>query len=344
VSLCEFPCANLGDCPNLETICVSGACQPNLCGASANNGTLDSTCNVVGSNDGSCLPATVDGQNIGLCSQEGPEDAGCSPSATRTTIATACQAGEVCVASFGDSCGVLCDPFAFEPCGVGVPCVTPQGADARLGVCRPAGTTTSSSSGTTGTGTTTSSSSGSSTGGTTSGCSTAISPGEFQTCQTIADCGCPMDCVSDPAAGGQVCEYECTQTSDCPDLVTICQNGVCAVNQCGGATGNGSFNGTCNVEGTNDGTCEPLTLDGGFSSIGYCYQAGDATSSCDPSASRVNAASQICPPGFLCFGGVETFGGTCNQLCTPPGGQCPGGQFCSNIVNEPDLGICITGL
>lgn len=148
--------------------------------------------------------------------------------------------------------------------------------------------------------------------------------------------------MADAAAGGLVCESACQTTADCPNLVTTCQTGSCAVNVCGGATGNGSFNSTCNVEGQGDGTCEPLTLDGGLSSVGYCSQAGVASGGCDPSASRGTAPSEICPPGALCFGGVATFGGTCNQLCDPVGGACPAGQFCSGIVDEPDLGVCLS--
>ncbi len=150
-----------------------------------------------------------------------------------------------------------------------------------------------------------------------------------------------MGCTQDSAAGGSVCEYECVTVSDCPDVATLCLSGFCAVNQCGGGTGNGQFNSTCNAQGTNDGTCEPLTLDAGLSSIGYCIQAGTDTGPCDPNPTRLTPGSQVCLPGSLCFGGIATFGGTCNQLCNPPSGTCPRGQACSPIVNEPALGICL---
>jgi hypothetical protein len=359
VSLCERSCLSLSDCPDLETLCTSGECQPNACG-SGFDGTLDSDCNVVATNDGSCLPSTIGTLNVGLCSQGGPEDVGCSPTATRATIAQACIPGDFCAAALESVCAPLCDPFAFESCGLTATCTPLAGQDPRLGVCEPKGTTGTTSGSTTGvtsgtsSGTTSGSTgntgtsgatTGTTSGGSTSGsCSTTVTPSEFETCQNDLDCGCPLTCTRDLAAGGQVCEYPCLDTSDCANLFTTCQNGFCSVNQCGGNTGNGTFDSTCNVLGTNDGTCEPLTLNDGISSVGYCVQAGSAAGNCDPSASRITPASQICPAGELCFGGVETFGGTCNQLCNPQSGSCTDqSQFCSAIVNEPDLGICIDG-
>ena len=150
-----------------------------------------------------------------------------------------------------------------------------------------------------------------------------------------------MRCVDDFAAGGSVCEYPCQITANCPNLATLCSGSVCSINQCGNATGNGVFDGLCNAVGTNDGTCMPLTLDAGLSSIGYCYQGGSSLGNCNPSATRSDL-QRVCTPGFGCFGGSLTFGGTCNQLCAVnAGGTCPPGQVCSGIVNEPDLGICI---
>jgi hypothetical protein len=142
-------------------------------------------------------------------------------------------------------------------------------------------------------------------------------------------------------AGGQVCEYTCAGDGDCPDLVTVCVQGICNVDPCGQGTNNGTFNSICNAEGDGDGTCLPLTNDGG-ASFGYCYQGGSSDgTNCDPSGTR-DDLSRVCPAGSICFGGAVDFGGTCNVICDPnQGGPCPGGQFCSYIVNEPDLGICI---
>ncbi len=84
----------------------------------------------------------------------------------------------------------------------------------------------------------------------------------------------------------------------------------------------------------------PLTLDGG-TSLGYCYQGGTATGNCDPAGTRSDL-SRVCLAGSMCFGGAVNFGGTCNQICDPyQTTACPPNQYCSFIVNEPDLGICV---
>jgi hypothetical protein len=347
-SLCETPCQTASDCPILYTICQGGTCQPNLCGGLAGppNGTLDGTCNAIGTNDGSCVPMLFGSGTVGLCYQGGGAIQACDTSATRADLADACAPDLVCLPNgVGGQCETLCNP-ALDPttCPGAGPCVEPLSADPDLGICEPTG-------GTTGTGST-GGNSGGSTGGVTggnnggtsggsSGCPSPVPPSEFSTCQTQNDCGCPLECAFDAAAGGQVCEYPCQTTDQCPDLVTVCTSqGVCQVNPCGTGTSNGTFDSTCNVIGTNDGTCLPL-INGAGISVGYCSQGGTSTSDCDPNGTR-NDLSQVCPAGQDCFGGAVGFGGTCNEICDPnQTGNCPKNQYCSFIVNEPDLGICV---
>ncbi|HUB09788.1 MAG TPA: hypothetical protein VMB50_22490, partial [Myxococcales bacterium] len=299
-------------------------------------------------NDGTCVPEVVQGVTVGLCYQAGPTPSSCDPAATRADLGNACVTGDYCFTSPGGGfpgggCVPICLPgTACSVAGAAGNCVTALASDPELGVCQlnPSTTGGTGTGGTTG-GVTSGGSGG--TGGTT-GCPSSAVPAEFSPCHTQDDCGCPFICTSDVRAGGQVCEYPCQQTSDCPDLVTVCGNqGACNVDGCGPGTGNGTFNGLCSVPGVGkqDGTCLPLTDDGGIS-LGYCYQAGTSPETgCDPSGTRGDL-SRVCPAGQMCFGGAITFGGTCNQICDPQvGGPCPGGQYCSYIVNEPLLGICI---
>jgi hypothetical protein len=359
--ICETPCQTNADCPILYTVCQGGSCQPNLCGGLAGppNGTLDGICGVVGSNDGSCVPMLFGPETVGLCYQGGGSIQVCDPAATRADVQNACTPGMVCLPVGGSGqCDTLCNPVTSPTtCPAAGPCVEPLSADPDLGICEPGSSSSGSSSsngssgGTTGGGSTTSgASSGGHTGGGSSsggggstGCPSSAPPVEFSVCQTQLDCGCPLECAFDAWAGGRVCEDPCQQTSDCPDLVTVCTSqGVCQVNPCGQGTNNGTFDSTCNVLGVNDGTCIPLTNDGG-GSLGYCWQGGSSgPTNCNPDGTR-NDLPQVCPAGQQCFGGGVDFGGTCNTICNPnQGGGCPANQFCSFIVNEPDLGICIT--
>jgi hypothetical protein len=356
--LCERPCQSLSDCPVLYTTCQGGSCQPNLCGGLGGppNGTLDGTCNVVSGNDGSCVPMLFGGSTVGLCYQGGAFEGRCDPSATRSNDPTgACAAAWVCLpAGAGNlgQCQLLCNPALPTSCPGAGPCVEPLGADPELGICEPGSSSGGTSSGGSSGGTSSSlggSSGGSTSGGTSSGTSStggsSSSSGgsssrgtvaELEGCQTTDNCGFPLECVYDALAGGEVCEYQCQASSDCPNLVTVCSQGVCHVNPCS------AFDGTCNATGTNDGTCMPLTNDGGASQ-GYCYQGGSSDGTdCDPDGTR-DDLSRVCPAGQMCYGGAVSFGGTCNAICDPQqGGPCPNNQFCSYIVNEPDLGICIS--
>ncbi len=117
------------------------------------------------------------------------------------------------------------------------------------------------------------------------------------------------------------------------------------MNGCGPGTGNGSFNSTCNVVGTDDGTCTPLLLaDGG--TLGVCAQGGTATSTCNSDANRLDLI-QVCGPGQTCVGGAIGLGGICGDVCDPQlgatgGGRCTGGELCAIEVDDPLTGACYT--
>lgn len=188
-----------------------------------------------------------------------------------------------------------------------------------------------------------SSSSGGSSGGPV--CNPTATPVEFLPCTTVADCACPMLCVSDPLAveggGGKVCEYSCQQLSQCPNLVTICNGTYCHINACGGSTGNGSYNSFCNVVGTDDGSCIPLEQANGTES-GVCAQGGTATTTCNYDANR-NEPAEVCVAGMVCIGGGIGSGGVCGDVCDPnQGGPCPAGQQCAFTVDDPLAGACYT--
>jgi hypothetical protein len=340
-ALCEAPCETLDDCLMLDTACSGETCRPIFCGPQAvagpQNGELDGTCNAIGQGDGSCLPSILNGQKVGLCSQGGPAQTNCDPDATRSDLSQACVAGDVCLSqSGGGQCFTLCDPIAPAPCSPGMACQIPVATNPRLGVCEPSQGTTGGTGGS-GTGGATGGTGGGTTGGTTGNCDPSIQSSEFQNCST-AGCGCPLTCVNDPVRGAPVCEYPCMPGSGCSDPQTSCDvdAGACGFNSCGPE----DFNSVCDATGTDDGTCVPETFDG-VTSVGICIQGGTATTSCNPEGTRTDPA-QLCTPGSWCIGVGPV--GECNLLCDPGTGiGCPFDQFCTAIVDEPDLGICIGG-
>jgi hypothetical protein len=291
---------------------------------------------MVGTNDGSCIPQSLNDMNVGLCSLGGSAATICNPAATRMDLSDACVAGDVCLLLTGKAnCFTMCDHLEHAPCGSGMDCIVPLSTNSRLGICEPSSASTGGSTSTGGTGGTTA-------GGSDGGCSETATLEEFQDCTSDSDCGCPLVCNQDPLqrVNTSVCEFPCS--AGCPDPLTICADGgsVCVTHGCGGDTGNGSFNSTCNVDGTGDGTCEPELL--GDTSVGWCFLGGTSgfdAGDCD--LLPTTEASELCPPGSLCFGVVT---GSCNVLCDPDTGTgCPSGSVCVGIIDQPDLGVCIGG-
>ena len=348
-SLCEYGCKTLSDCPSLYTDCRRHHCEPNLCGVSfggPQNGTIDGTCNVPGADGGSCVPVVLQGFTFGLCVQGGSAQLGCDPQATRSDLGLACVAGDVCSPLSGNQCAQLCDPTVNGPsCPPNSGCVGLSSSDPRLGVCMFAGTGGNSggSGPSTGGGSSGGSSGGNSggSGSSTGGSSTGGCGGgnEFAPCQTEQDCSCGLVCVNNNL-GESACEHLCQNSAQCPTLYTVCSGISCTYDLCGASLGgpaNGTLDGPCNAQGTNDGTCAPLPPDGG-SQFGLCFQGGGATSSCSVSTTRPNlqtacGVGQICGPSFS--------GDVCYTLCNPNAPKCKAGSSCTVIdPQDPLYGVC----
>jgi hypothetical protein len=246
-----------------------------------------------------------------------------------------------CVAD-GDCCPTSpteCGEAGLSGCVFGVcaygppPCGTSGGSSGGTSGGTGTGGNAGSSGGTVG------GSSGGSTGGPES-CNPNASPVEFLTCASPSGCGCPLLCVHD-ALAGQVCEYPCTATDQCPDLLTVCNGANCQLDGCGPGTGNGSYNSFCTVTSTDDGSCIPLQLTDG-TVYGVCAQGGSAVTTCNATANREDL-SQVCQGGMVCIGGAIGTGGVCGDVCDPnQGGPCPSGQECAFTVDDPLAGACYT--
>jgi len=187
--------------------------------------------------------------------------------------------------------------------------------------------------------------------------------GDYVSCSTSVDCQCPLLCGLDSVlgaddAGGSICVTKCSTTSECPDIFTSCQNGLCLSNICEADGGGGAFMGACNAAGENDGTCEPQLSRTTQEIIGVCFQAGTVDidgGNCDPNqqafalASAGNkkrpGASALCPVGYQCVATKATTG-TCKQLCDPvfdglsdtDAGGCLFGQDCVPIGPDTSYG------
>jgi hypothetical protein len=383
-SICEQTCQSTSDCSALYTTCQNGTCAPNVCGL-AGNGQIDGTCNASGQNDGTCLAISIDGFNLGLCYQGGQATSSCSLTATRQNLSQDCIAGDFCAGAIceqvcnpngsvpcptGDTCIA---PSAMEPelgfciggagsssgssgtagCSGPPPaCTCPKGC-----FCQPVcendawtcaeactgGTSSSSSSGSASSSGSSAGSSGSSSGG---GCNPQLAANELNPCQNSSDCGCPTVCINDAIAGQQVCEYPCTQTSECPDIHTICTGVSCTVDICGVAIGgppNGTLDGPCNSAGTDDGTCIPTAPSDGGQTFGICTEGGNSQTNCNTTATR-SEPSELCAEGYVCGQGLGSSNvcyQVCNPLVTSNPPVCHSNQTCTAFdTSDPELGVC----
>jgi hypothetical protein len=208
---------------------------------------------------------------------------------------------------------------------------------------------------------------------------------EFQPCTQASDCLCGlMNCVNDPSLNqggltlGTVCEYRCTQDSDCISFDSYCaEGGSCAPVFCGGTTGNGSYGGSCTVRSAGDGTCIPTLLQGSSGMLGphpgsgsppvetgFCIQGGTSTTDCasQATATGVNIAigidrtnvgpSDLCAPGMICNTTFAFDAGwsRCGWSCYPPTPSdpaCPSGDSCLGIpgacvdASSPAGPVCV---
>ena len=123
--VCEYPCLQLGDCPNLLTVCKGTSCQLNGCGSGTSNGAFNSFCTVVSGNDGTCQPLSVDAGVVGLCQQGGAATQACNATADRHNLPEACVAGMICIGGgigSGGVCGDACNPNGPNSCPAGQTC------------------------------------------------------------------------------------------------------------------------------------------------------------------------------------------------------------------------------
>ena len=137
----------------------------------------------------------------------------------------------------------------------------------------------SAESGTAGTTTGRATSSGSGSSGS-PGCVSGVSSSEFDPCQATGKCGCPFECAGQPA----VCELPCQSDETRISSIRAAWQDACSTVACGGASGNGMYNSTCQLSQSAEvGTCNVVQLvDGGFTAL--CYAAGTADGGCNPVA------------------------------------------------------------
>jgi hypothetical protein len=124
--VCEYPCQQLSQCPDLLTVCNGANCHLNGCGGSTGNGSYNSFCNVVGVDDGTCIPLQqANGTAYGVCAQGGSAETACNATANRSELSEDCVAGMVCIGGAigtGGVCGDACDPNQGGPCPAGQDC------------------------------------------------------------------------------------------------------------------------------------------------------------------------------------------------------------------------------
>jgi hypothetical protein len=346
-SVCEQPCSTRADCAVFYESCRSDSCVLVFCGEflpgdAGPNGIIDGPCNFAGSADGTCLPQ-ANGETP-LCIPGGTARSDCAALFTSDLAASdLCPPGQGCVALDGGDrgrCLRLCDPTAGEnTCPPGGVCGTPDAIHRpQLGVCLPEGT---------------------------GGCADGLPTVEWQACGPPDACGCPGMCVSDPMNGasvpGDVCEFTCGTTVDCPDLGTHCVDGFCRVNFCAtdaaGRPAPGHFDGPCDAASHGDGICIPggLLTDAG-QAVGVCVQAGDATGRCDSSLTHFDvlgrdrgpnpfaltraALASVCSVGLDCFPTPD--GGACLVACDPLAvdAGCAADDGCAPDPETSSIGYC----
>ncbi len=117
---CEPQCLTNFDCPDLGYACNGTYCQFNTCGADSGNGSFNSTCDVIGIDDGTCVPSKLNGMTIGKCYQGGTASTCCNgnglrpPSDTEAGFAEICEAGFICSGTPTGECGAICTPHMHE--------------------------------------------------------------------------------------------------------------------------------------------------------------------------------------------------------------------------------------
>jgi hypothetical protein len=168
-------------------------------------------------------------------------------------------------------------------------------------------------------------------------------PGETQVCLATVGCASQgLQCTPGFSLGTQpvsICLYTCSQTSECPNVLTSCQsiNGmpVCFLNYCA-QNGTGYFQ-PCPSATADDGMCLPYGSAGG--TIGICNGTGALTSGATCTGSRANGTTDgLCATGLTCTTYSSATGGTvsvCQDVCdssaNPTGPTCGSADLCAGF-------------
>ncbi len=169
-------------------------------------------------------------------------------------------------------------------------------------------------------------------------------PVDGEPCLPTPGCqGTGITCVETQNNSGSVCTATCTSTSQCPALgetckpSTVVKGSVCTPNECS------DYFGTCNASGTNDGTCEVISIGDLFScsdpdGCGVCVQGGNVQ---DGNPCDQTRGSNFCQTGSTCSANSD--GNTmCAPICSPYNGPtlCPYGYGCYWPIGQ-NIGTCV---
>ena len=195
------------------------------------------------------------------------------------------------------------------------------------------------------------------------GLGTCGPPEELDPCSTSTGCATSdLSCLEIFAHTGiYVCLRACQSIADCPNPTTTCFDDsslgekVCFYNVCGPdwplpfpPVSGPSYYGSCNAQGTGDGTCLPVESQLG--TVGVCLQGGDVVSGGVCSLMRTDGGQGLCPTGTLC-GSIGTLNiYSCDPVCAATangqldggGPNCAQGSICASAANlSYDFGACL---
>ncbi len=128
--------------------------------------------------------------------------------------------------------------------------------------------------------------------------------------------------------------------AQCPNAQTVCDNGTCSLNICGGKSGNGKYNSTCSV-GSEQGTCAPKGS--GKDEYGICYAGGSSDGGCSNTAPK--GSTQLCVAGQYCVPNPNGPGEICRPVCDPGFGgggnaQCAADGYNAGCFPIGNQGVC----
>ena len=146
--------------------------------------------------------------------------------------------------------------------------------------------------------------------------------------------------MTDPAvAGTKVCEQPCQHSSDCGDLQTFCQAGMCHLSACGPNDGNADA--ACTTGDGQPGSCITAVDPDGDPAhwVWGCSLAGTSTAGCNPAQLHYRGdLTARCAAGMACD--LYTQVDTCVRLCVPDVDVCPNGGYCVAQDGLGNIGYC----